>query len=142
MNGSKKKADRRRQILLWTFVALIMIFCLFPFYWLINTSLKTGQDLSSADLFPPSPSFENYTSIFDDSNFTTALRNSVIVAGVTTVLALVIGSFAGYALARLRFRFKFVLLAIILSVTTFPPIAIAAPLFKFWDDLAIYDTLY
>jgi multiple sugar transport system permease protein len=66
----------------------------------------------------------------------------VIVAGTTTVLALLIGSFAGYALARLRFRFKFVLLAIILSVTTFPPIAIAAPLYKFWEDLAIYDTLY
>jgi multiple sugar transport system permease protein len=66
----------------------------------------------------------------------------VIVAGATTILALLIGSFAGYALARLRFRFKFVLLAIILSVTTFPPIAIAAPLYKFWTDLDIYDTLY
>ena len=118
-----------------------MAFCLFPFYWLINTSLKTGQDLSSADLFPPSPSLDNYSSIFEDSNFTTALRNSVIVSAITTVLALVIGSFAGYALARLRFRGKFIMLAIILSITTFPPIAIAAPLFKFWTDLDIYDTL-
>jgi multiple sugar transport system permease protein len=139
---SQSKAKRRNRILLWVAVVLIMIFCLFPFYWLINTSLKTGPDLSSADIFPPNPTFDNYSSIFEDSNFTTALRNSVIVAGITTVLALMIGSFAGYALARLRFRFKFVLLAIILSVTTFPPIAIAAPLFKFWEDLAIYDTLY
>jgi multiple sugar transport system permease protein len=119
-----------------------MVFCLFPFYWLINISLKTGPDLSSADFFPPNPSLDNYESIFDDSNFTKALRNSVIVAGATTIIALAIGSFAGYALARLRFRFKFILLAIILSVTTFPPIAIAAPLFKFWTDLDIYDTLY
>ena len=57
------------------------------------------------------------------------------------MLALVIGSFAGYALAGLRFRGKFIMLAIILSITTFPPIAIAAPLFKFWTDLDIYDTL-
>ena len=141
MNGSKKKADRRRSLLLWGAVILIMAFCLFPFYWLINTSLKTGQDLSSAKIFPPSPSLDNYKSIFEDSNFTTALRNSVIVSAITTVLALVIGAFAGYALARLRFRGKFIMLAIILSITTFPPIAIAAPLFKFWTDLDIYDTL-
>jgi trehalose/maltose transport system permease protein len=133
---------RLRQIGLWAAVIGIMAFCLFPFYWLINTSLKTGQDLSGADFFPPSPSLDNYQSIFEDSNFTTALRNSVIVAGATTILALVVGSFAGYALARLRFRFKFLLLAVILSITTFPPIAIAAPLFKFWTDLDIYDTLY
>ncbi len=134
-------AERRHRVLLWIAVAAIMVFCLFPFYWLINTSLKTGQDLSSANLFPPSPSLENYRSIFEDSDFTTALRNSIIVSAITTVLALVIGSFAGYALARLRFRFKFIMLAIILSITTFPPIAIAAPLFKFWTDLDIYDTL-
>jgi multiple sugar transport system permease protein len=140
--NEKRRRDRRRQLLLWGAVVLIMIFCLFPFYWLINTSLKTGQDLSSARLVPPSPSLDNYESIFENSDFTTALRNSVIVAGITTVLALTIGSFAGYALARLRFRFKFLLLAIILSITTFPPIAIAAPLFKFWTDLDIYDTLY
>jgi multiple sugar transport system permease protein len=137
-----RRGRRRRQILLWLAVAGIMIFCLFPFYWLINTSLKTGQDLSSAKIVPPNPTLDNYQSIFSDSNFTTALRNSIIVSSATTICALVIGSFAAYALARLRFRFKFLLLAIILSITTFPPIAIAAPLFKFWTDAGIYDTLY
>ena len=140
--SEKRRRERRSRILLWVAVVGIMLFCLFPFYWLINTSLKTGQDLSSADLFPPSPSLENYESIFEDSDFTTALRNSIIVSSITTVLALVIGSFAGYALAGLRFRGKFIMLAIILSITTFPPIAIAAPLFKFWTDLDIYDTLF
>ena len=139
---SKRRRDRRNKILLWLAVVAIMIFCLFPFYWLVNTSLKTGPDLSSANLIPPNPSLDNYQSIFEDSNFTKALRNSIIVAGITTVLALLIGSIAGYALARLRFRGKFILLAIILSITTFPPIAIAAPMFKFWTDLDIYDTLF
>jgi multiple sugar transport system permease protein len=137
----KRRRERRKQILLWVAVVAIMLFCLFPFYWLINTSLKTGQDLSSADIVPPHPSLDNYQSIFEDSNFTKALRNSIIVSAITTALALTIGSFAGYALARLRFRGKFIMLAIILSITTFPPIAIAAPLFKFWTDLEIYDTL-
>ena len=133
--------ERRRSILMWLAVAGIMIFCLFPFYWLINTSLKTGSDLGSAAVVPPNPSLENYDSIFSDSNFTTALRNSIVVSAITTVCALIVGSFAGYALARLRFRFKFALLAIILSITTFPPIAIAAPIFKLWTDTGIYDTL-
>jgi multiple sugar transport system permease protein len=136
-----RRRQRRRQILLWTAVVLIMLFCLFPFYWMINTSLKTGPELSSARIFPESPSLENYSSIFEDSNFTTALRNSIIVSALTTICALIIGAFAGYALARLRFRFKFVILAIILSITTFPPIAIAAPIFKLWTDIGIYDTL-
>jgi multiple sugar transport system permease protein len=133
--------ERRRRILLWAAVVAIMFFCLFPFYWLVNTSLKTGSDLSSANVVPPNPSLDNYKSIFEDSNFTTALKNSVIVASLTTICALIVGSFAGYALARLRFRFKFLILAIILSITTFPPIAIAAPIFKLWTDTGLYDTL-
>jgi multiple sugar transport system permease protein len=129
-----------RPVLLWTAVVLIVIFCLFPFYWLINVSLKTGPDLSGADLLPPNPTLDNYQSIFEDADFTKALRNSVGITTITTVLALLFGSFAAYALARLRFPRKFLLLAVILSITTFPPIAIAAPIFKLWTELGLYNT--
>jgi multiple sugar transport system permease protein len=129
-----------RPVLLWVAVVFICIFCLFPFYWLINVSLKTGSDLSQADLIPPSPTLDNYDSIFRNGDFTSALRNSVIVTSITTVLALIVGSFAAYALARLRFPRKFLLLAVILSISTFPPIAIAAPIFKLWTEIGFYDT--
>jgi multiple sugar transport system permease protein len=129
-----------RPVLLWVAVVFICIFCLFPFYWLINVSLKTGSDLSQADLLPPSPTLDNYDSIFRNGDFTSALRNSVIVTSITTVLALIVGSFAAYALARLRFPRKFLLLAVILSISTFPPIAIAAPIFKLWTEIGFYDT--
>jgi multiple sugar transport system permease protein len=129
-----------KPLLLWTAVVLIVIFCLFPFYWLINVSLKTGAALSESDLLPPSPTLENYDSIFKNDNFTSALKNSVIITVVTTVLALIVGSFAAYALARLRFPRKFLLLAVILSISTFPPIAIAAPIFQIWNDFGLYDT--
>ena len=129
-----------RPVLLWLAVVVICIFCLFPFYWLINVSLKSGADLSQADLVPPNPTLDNYQSIFEDSDFTSALRNSTIVTGITTFLALLVGSFAAYALARLRFPMKFLLLAVILSISTFPPIAIAAPLFKLWTDIGVYNT--
>ena len=126
---------------LWICVFAIVIFCLLPFYWLVNISLKTGPDLSNADLFPPNPSLENYKSIFQNSNFTRALGNSAIVALTTTFIGVIVGSFAAYALARLRMRGKFVILGIVLSITTFPQIAIAAPLFRLWADIGLYNTL-
>lgn len=135
-----ERRDNLGRALLWLAVAAIIVFCLFPFYWLINTSLKTGADLSSANLLPPSPTLDNYTSIFKDSAFTMALRNSAIVAGCVTIFSLLIGSFAGYALARLHLPFKFLILAILLSISTFPPIAIAAPVFEIWTDIGLYNT--
>jgi len=126
---------------MWLCVVGIVVFCLFPFYWLLNTSLKTGPDLSTSALLPPNPTLDNYESIFRDSNFTTALKNSAIVALITTALALVVGSFCAYALARLKIRFKFTILAIILTITTFPQITIAAPIFKLWRDVGLYNTI-
>jgi multiple sugar transport system permease protein len=141
--ATERRAPRRnwvRPALLWLTVLAIAVFCLFPFYWLINVSLKTGTDLSESNLFPPNPTLDNYDSIFKNGDFTSAIRNSVIVTSITTILALIVGSFAAYALARLRFPNKFLLLAVILSISTFPPIAIAAPIFKLWTEIGFYDT--
>jgi multiple sugar transport system permease protein len=140
----KPKLDKgpRTPWWLWICVIAIVVFCLLPFYWLVNISLKTGPDLSSSDIFPPHPSLENYKSIFQNSNFTHALANSAIVSLSTTAIGIVVGSFAAYALARLKIRGKFILLGIVLSITTFPQIAIAAPLFKLWTSVGLYNTLW
>ena len=127
---------------LWIVVFAIVLFCLAPFYWLINISLKTGPDLSGTDLYPPHPTLNNYKSIFQNDDFVHALGNSAIVSLSTTFLALVVGSFAAYALARLKFPAKFLLLGLVLAITTFPPIAIATPIFKLWTDLGFFNTLY
>jgi multiple sugar transport system permease protein len=139
--AKKRRPEGATPWWMWLAVVAIVLFCLFPFYWLLNTSLKTGPDLSTSALVPPSPTLDNYQSIFKDSNFTNALRNSAIVALVTTALALVVGSFCAYALARLKIRFKFMILAIILTITTFPQITIAAPIFKLWRDIGLYNTI-
>lgn len=125
---------------MWLAVAVIVIFCLFPFYWLINISLKSGTDLQGSSLYPPHPTLSNYSSVFKNPDFIHALRNSAIVALTTTVLAITVGAFCAYALARLRMRGKVVILAVVLSITTFPQIAIAAPLFKLWSDIGLFDT--
>jgi multiple sugar transport system permease protein len=135
-----QRRSRTASILLWIGVVATIVFCLFPFYWIINTSLKTGAELATGRLFPLHPSFANYRSIFQNGDFTTALRTSAIDAGFATLISLAIGSFAAYALARLRFARKFLILAIILSISTFPPIAIAAPFFKIWTDIGLYNT--
>jgi trehalose/maltose transport system permease protein len=127
---------------LWIAVFAILVFCLAPFYWLINVSLKTGPDLSGSAIVPPNPTLENYKSIFKDDDFVHALGNSAIVSLTTTFLALVVGSFCAYALARLKFPGKFLLLGLVLAITTFPPIAIATPIFKLWTDIGFFNTLY
>jgi len=135
---TKKKAPKAQggtPWWMWIAVAAIVVFCLFPFYWLINLSLKTGADLGDSSLFPPHPTLDNYQSIFNNADFTRSLLNSAIISLSTTFLALVVGSFCAYALARLRFRGKFIILALVLSITTFPAIAIAAPLFRLWSDM-------
>jgi multiple sugar transport system permease protein len=138
----KKSADAGPKTPWWLWVAVlaIVLFCLFPFYWLINISLKTGVDLRSGSAYPESPTLANYESIFRNDDFIRALLNSAVVSVITTVAALTVGSFCAYALARLRFRGKFPILALVLSITTFPAIAIAAPLFRLWSDIGIYNT--
>jgi multiple sugar transport system permease protein len=137
----QKPAAPRPPWWLWVSVAAIVLFCLAPFYWLVNVSLKTGPDLSGSAIVPPSPTLDNYQSVFQNDDFVRALLNSAIVSLTTTALALVVGSFCAYALARLRFPMKFALLALVLSITTFPPIAIATPVFKLWSDIGLFNTL-
>jgi multiple sugar transport system permease protein len=125
---------------MWLAVLAILVFCLFPFYWLINISLKTGADLQGSSLIPPHPTLDNYQAIFKNPDFTHALRNSAVVALSTTVLSILVGAFCAYALARLRIGGKSVMLAIVLTISTFPQIAIAAPLFKLWSDIGLFNT--
>ena len=137
---ARKPNKDRTPWYMWVAVVAIVLFCLFPFYWLINMSLKSGSDLNGSAVFPHHPTLTNYSSIFKNPDFVASLRNSAIIALITTALAIVVGSFCAYALARLKLRGKTIILGIVLSITTFPQIAIAAPLFKLWSDIGIFDT--
>jgi multiple sugar transport system permease protein len=138
--AARRKRSQPRALTLLLAVAAMLV-SLVPFYWLINTSLKTGGELSSGSLYPANPSMRNYLDVLQDGDFLTALSNSVIVGVITTALALSFASFAAYALARLKLPRKGLILGLVLSVTTFPVISIAAPMFKIWSDIGLYDTL-
>jgi multiple sugar transport system permease protein len=121
-------------------VAFIVVYCLAPFYWMIVSSLKSNPLLDQA-LFPKHPTLVNFREVFSgNNNFQYALRNSVIIAGLTTILALLIGVFASYALARLQFRGKKLVLGAVLATAMFPLIALLTPLFQLFSDLHLIDT--
>jgi multiple sugar transport system permease protein len=130
----------RERGLLMLGVAFIIVYCLAPFYWMIVSSLKANPLLDTA-LWPSDPTLANYKEVFSSqNNFQYALRNSVIVAGTTTILALLIGVFAAYALARLQFRSKKVVLGAVLATAMFPLIALLTPLFQLFSNLGWIDT--
>lgn len=115
----------------WLLVAVIFIYLMFPFYWAIVSALKTETELfrTPATLWPSNPTLINFQAVLQNPSFLRGLTNSLIVAGCTTLLALLVGSFAGYALGKLRFRGKEVSLYVILAMTMFPQIAILSGLY-------------
>lgn len=119
------------QVFFYLLIVIIFIYLIFPFYWAIVSALKTQRELiqTPATYFPQNPTLENFVAVFQSGTFVRGLRNSVIVASITTLLSLLIGSFAGYALGKLRFRGRTPSLYVILAMTMFPQIAVLAGLY-------------
>ncbi len=112
-------------------MALIVLYCVIPFYWMVISSFRLPTDGQSTAFWPNPASTENFVAVFDPvNNFGRAILNSVIVSVVTTILTLVFGIIGAYALARLRFRLKGLVLAIIIGCSMFPGITLLVPLFK------------
>ena len=132
--------DRRRLFGWGAAEAVIVIAALFPVLWLLSLSLKTPATVNDGRLLPKSWSFDNYSSIFDQDIFTSALRNSIGIALISTVIAVVLASMAAYAIARLEFPGKRLLLAASLAIAMFPPVSIVGPLYDMWRSLGLYDT--
>jgi trehalose/maltose transport system permease protein len=122
-------------------VVAIVLYATFPFYYAIVTSLKTGTDLFRADLFPFSLNFENYVGVFRDNPFATNIWNSVLVAFSTVALSLFLGVTAAYALARIRFRGRGLLLFAVLGVSMFPQVAVLSGMFQLIRGLGLYNHL-
>jgi multiple sugar transport system permease protein len=120
---------------------LVLLFALLPVLWIISLSLKLPADVTDGRILPSSWSFDNYSNIFKDGSiFLPALRNSFGIAAIATVIAVVIASMAAYAIARLNFPGKFLILGSALMIAMFPPISIVGPLYNMWRNLGLYDT--
>lgn len=133
-----KSSSLLTKILFWLLMLVIVVWMLFPFYWAINSSLKSEAQLqmTPATFVPRNPvtkQFDlylaNYRAVFQNDDFLRGLVNSAVVAVSVTLLALAIGSFAAFALGKLRFRGKTPSLYLVLAMTMFPQIAVLSGLY-------------
>ncbi len=130
-----------QRIVLYLLVALVAVYALFPFYWALNTSFKTENEMfQRATYLPRDATLENYRYVFRDNTFVDALRNSIVVSTATTLLSLTVGAFAAYALGRLRFRGRVPLLYLMLSMTMFPQISILSGLYTIVNEVGVFGT--
>lgn len=129
-----------KTVLFYAAVVFIVVVAVFPFYYAILTSFKSGTDIFRVTYWPVSFSLDNYAAVFNQGSFPRNLLNSVFVATVTVVLALFLAVTAAFALSRVRFRGRGFLLMVILAVSMFPQIAVLAGLFEVIRFLGIYNT--
>lgn len=129
-----------KSTLFYALVVVIVVFSVFPFYYAILTSFKSGTGLFQVNYWPTEINFTNYIDVFNQRDFPRNLLNSVFVASVTVILALLLAITAAYALSRVRFRGRGLLLMTILAVSMFPQIAVLAGLFELIRAIGIYNT--
>jgi trehalose/maltose transport system permease protein len=129
-----------RNTLFYLLVAVIVIIAVFPFYYAILTSLKTGTALFEVNYWPTSISFGNYTSVMGQGGFVRSLANSAMVASIVVSASLLLSITASFALARVNFRGRALLMLTILSVSMFPQIAVLAGLFELIRWIGIFNT--
>ena len=126
---------------LWTVAAIVVgVYALVPFVWIISLSLKRSADLTDGRFIPRSVTWDNYSNIFDQSVFTSALRNSIGIAAISTLIAVLLATTTAYAIARLDFPGKRLVLGAALAIAIFPQISIISPLFDIWRRIGLYDT--
>jgi multiple sugar transport system permease protein len=139
--GSASRVRGWRRWLPYLGIAVIVVYCLAPFYWMVVSSLRRTSDQFSTSVLPNPFSVQNYSAALDPNNgFLRGVLNSLIVAGTTTVVGLVVAIFAAYALARLDFRFKNTALAVIIATSMFPGISMIIPLFKLFVQIGWINT--
>jgi multiple sugar transport system permease protein len=125
----------------WVIVdILVLIYALFPVLWILSLSLKPTSTVKDGKLIPSSITFDNYLGIFQGDLFGPALRNSIGIGLITTVIAVVIGAMAAYAVARLNFPGKRLLVGVALLIAMFPQISLVSPLFDISRALGLFNT--
>jgi trehalose/maltose transport system permease protein len=138
MIGARRLVGRA---LFYLLIAVIIFYTVFPFYWAIASSLKTGSSIFEVEFIPKHPSFDNYVQLFKEQPFGRNILNSLMVAAVSTAISLFLALTAAYALSRIQFRGRSSMLFAILSISMFPQIAVLSGMFELIRLLDLYDTL-
>jgi multiple sugar transport system permease protein len=125
----------------WTVInVLVVMYALFPVLWILSLSLKPTSTVKDGKLIPTAVTFDNYTAIFSGDIFSSALINSIGIGLITTVIAVIIGGMAAYAIARLAFPGKKALVGVALLIAMFPQISLVTPIFNIERRIGLFDT--
>lgn len=140
MKPSNRKLPR--QVLVIVFCSILICMMVFPFYWLVATSVKAASEISliPPNIWPRTFHIGYYVRVFVRFHMLDFMRNSLIVATVSTAICSIVGAFAAYPLARFPIRFKRTILFFILAVSMFPSMAVLGPLFLLMRDLGLINT--
>ena len=130
-----------RRASVWVVIdTLVLSYALFPVLWILSLSLKPTSTVKDGKLIPTSVTFDNYRGIFRGNFFSSALINSVGIGLLTTVIAVLVGAMAAYAVARLDFPGKRLLIGAVLLISMFPAISLVTPLFNIERRIGLFDT--
>src|SRR5215216_7826846 len=126
-------------------LAVILVWCLLPVVWIISLSFKSQDSitLGNPGFFPSDGTgagWDNYRAVWDNDQFKRAIFNSVGISLIATLLSVMVATLAAYAIARLEFRGKRLVLSMALAIAMFPVVSLVGPLFDMWRTLGIYDT--
>lgn len=139
----KPLRKRLKRLPFYLLIAAIFVYTIFPFYWAIRSSITPEGDLFTTPLkyFPAHPTIAHYREVLSNGNFQKALLNSTIVAGSVTLISIVLGALASYALGRFRFRGRAFAMYLMLSMTIFPQIAILGALYTMINRFGLFNSL-
>src|SRR3954447_2912120 len=133
--------DRRPLEIKWIILTIFIVaYALIPLLWILSLSFKSPSTVTDGKLIPSDFSWENYSSIFTTGVFVKPLINSIGITIISTVIAVSLATLAAYAIARLDFPGKRLVLSAALATPIFPPISIVGPLFNIWRNIGLYDT--
>jgi multiple sugar transport system permease protein len=134
--------ETRTRIGTWVGFLLILLWCLLPVVWIISLSFKgpTETAAGSPQFLPQEPTLQNYRDIIDNPDFVDSLINSFGIAAISTFLSVILATLAAYAIARLDFKGKRLVLSLALAIAMFPVVALVGPLFDLWRTLGLFNT--
>ncbi len=146
---TRTQRRKLKKVLFWIVIVVVFVYLVFPFYWALNSSLKTEDQLmmTPATFIPRdtegnfAPTLQNYKGALSDPTFIRSIWNSTVVGFTTTALALIVGSFSAFALGKLRFKGKKPTLYLILSMTMFPQVTVLSGLYAVITALNLHPIL-
>jgi multiple sugar transport system permease protein len=119
---------------------VIVLYSIFPIAWIVSLAFKAPTDLANNSFLPTTWTWENFSTVFQTTLFTSALRNSIGIVLISTAVSVALATLAAYAIARLDFPGKGFILSIALAIAAFPVVSLVSPLFNMWRTIGLFDT--